>query len=256
MFLFSFQYWMFTFLKHSWLLAFIDFVFSFLSYFFTCFALCISSHGVLFIYFIVDMGENVALFLLTAWIISRRWGLGPSKEDKDKQIFSSTTFNLEYRPLGNVTLDSCWIFAEGSFYASLSIGLKQDQDQEEPSCFHKGLSSFALSLPVFDCTCVRTWWYKNFEHDTWAQQASIQPIISIRKPSNLVSSWVILPGNKETTTIHSLYNTSQKPQNHPWHTSSLSHCKVQQKILLVFILKFLYIYIPTSLHLHGHYHFL
>lgn len=128
MFLFSFQYWMFTFLKHPQSIAFIDFALSFLSYFFTCFALCISSHGVLFIYFIVDVGEKAALFLLTAWIVSRHWGLAPSKEDTGERISSGSTFNLEYRPLGNVTVGPCWIFAEGSFYACLSIGLKQDQD--------------------------------------------------------------------------------------------------------------------------------
>lgn len=70
-----------------------------------------------------------------------------AKQGRDKFIFSSTTFNLEHRPLCNVTLDSCLIFAEGYFYACLSIGLKQDQDQEEPSCFCKGLSSFALFSP-------------------------------------------------------------------------------------------------------------
>ena len=84
--------------------------------------------SVLFIYFIVDVGEKAALFLLTAWIVSRHWGLAPSKEDTGKRISSGSTFNLEYRPLGNVTVGPCWIFAEGSFYACLSIGLKQDQD--------------------------------------------------------------------------------------------------------------------------------
>lgn len=72
---------------------------------------------------------KVDLFLLTAWIISRHRGLAPSKEPTDELIFfSRTTFNLEYRPLDNVTPDSCWIFAEGFFYACLSIGLKWDQD--------------------------------------------------------------------------------------------------------------------------------
>ena len=82
-----------------------------------------------FIYiFIVDVGEKAALFLLTAWIVSRHWGLAPSKEDTGERISSGSTFNLEYRPLGTVTVGPCWIFAEGSFYACLSIGLKQDQD--------------------------------------------------------------------------------------------------------------------------------
>lgn len=147
-------------------------------------------------------GEEVALFLLTAWIISRHWSLVPNKADTDELIFSSTTFNLEYRPLSNVTLDSCWIFAEGSIYACLSIGLKQ-----EPSSICKDLSSFALSLPDFPaapafmntelwldclhCMCVRTRWFKNFEHGMWTQHYSIQHIISIHESSNLVSYSVV-----------------------------------------------------------------